>query len=196
MFTRFCNFFFNFENITRLYVKNLGLYNIGFMYKIIHWSIIIFNISLIICNVYYILCNGVIICDSIEITSEVQPNTTQVENSQVENSEVGLFLGLKYKLSRKLLWLFKEKGSGQFNSYEEFKKTWTKEMSLRTELLAKFRQMKKNPIADFKETQANAAADLKKQLDLDSKLSEIKHQQDAALISHKMDRLNTGLKKR
>jgi len=167
----------NFKNITRLYIKVFSLDNIKFYLKILYWAIILFSIGLIISNIYYILFNGVILCDSIDITSSGDPQHEEKASGVTDSNyyierRSGAFLKYKYILSRRLFWFFQAKGSGKFNSYEEFEKTLDDKFSLRSEFKARFREAIRNPISDFKQTRRKAASDLQKSLDLDVKSTE------------------------
>ena len=87
------------------------------------WLII--NIVCIFIYVYYIIsCGDFLLCDN----SGESINDFVVETTQDDDSHP--VPGILFRLKRRLFWYINAKKSGQFNSYDEFKDSYTSNNSV------------------------------------------------------------------
>ena len=145
---------------------------------------------------------GIIHCDSI---SEVI-NITGSENECVYNNDEdsvrtgfeapsSLLLKYKFIIRRKLYWFFKGYNSGEYTSYEEFKRAWRPEMSLRREFKDSFKNMMRDPRGDIARSRDKVNRVTENVRAMDARLAEKRRIQRMAEYNRDIDRLHRGLRK-
>jgi hypothetical protein len=189
-----------YRNISKYKPHMTFLFNALFLY--IFLIGVIFLLITLIFNLYFtdiIYCDSSseIIADTINPNSEYEGVFQKDETSIKVGLEISPSLWFRYKLiiRRKLYWYFSGSNSNEYTNYEEFKRAWKPEMSLRIKLKDELKIAINNPRADFSQFRNKAHKDLENSIQKDVRWSESLRQVKIAKDLKDLDRLNRGLRK-
>jgi len=120
------------------------------------WNIIIVFLFIL----WQISFTEILFCDSINesfVDNVTNLDTVEFNEDNTQNHLSYLSIKLKYQtvFKRKVHWYFHGKFSGNFVSYEDFKKTWNPDNSLCGELRTTFEEIRENPLTFLRKISNN-----------------------------------------